>query len=168
MKTKVFAAAAGIAILAALLAVQSWMLPRLIVRRLEKALGIQIESAIRPLAFRFAFVLEPARLKWKDKVSIRDGSLRVDYGFEGFNSSGRLRLRLEGRALAAQLLGDWQSLSSEKSFKIDRVLAEFIFDSHGIQQIQTLDVSSPSLSLKIGTSQKPTAGNPPARTAHEA
>ena len=168
MKPKVFLAAV-LTVLAALLAVQAWVLPGFIVKRLEKALGVHVESRIQPVPLRFAFVLEPAVLDWDEKVSIRGGRLRAEYGFAGFDGGeARVRLRFEGRALAAQLLGSWQSLSPEKSFQIDRVFAEFLFDSHGIRQIQTLDVSSPALALKIGTSQKPTAGNVPVRTAHEA
>ena len=168
MKPKVFLAAAFI-VAAVVLAAQSWVLPGLIVRRLEIAVGIHTARRIQPVPLRFAFMLDPALLEWQDKVSIREGRLRVDYGLEGFNlTNGKLHLKLEGRDLAAHLLGRWQSLSSEKSLSIDRVFAEFIVDSHGISQIQTLDVSSPSLSLKIGTSLKPTAGTAPVRTAHEA
>ncbi len=169
MKSRSFIPAVIFAVLFSLWGIQSLVLPRWILSKVGESLGVRVQGRIFPAFLGCSFTVKSLRLHWKDKVRVEEGQIRLSYAIASLLNAEGVRIQVEGRLLRVRLLGDWQYLSVGQSQLIDKVFADFVFNSDGLKQILTLDVSSPALSLQIGTSLKKKADVTAAstRTVHE-
>ncbi len=138
-------------VLLAALAVQSFVLPRVVVARMERALKIKVTGRIRPQVFRPAFHVDGVRTDWDRKIRIFSGRVDVRYNLTALGT-GRLALQLQGRQVASELLGDWALLAGGQKVVFDDVFADFLMDAHGIREIRALRAESPSIHFNFGIS----------------
>lgn len=149
----VFVLAAGLVLL------QSFVLPRLVLRRMEQALKIKIAGRIEPEFFQTSFHLTGVQTAWDQKIRIFSGRLDVDYDAAAL-VTGKLALRLQGKKVASELLGDWALMAGQpaspsgdgQKVVFDDVFADFIMDAHGVREIKALRVESPSVHFRFGPS----------------
>ncbi len=136
-----------------LLAFQCWLLPRLVLRGVEKALRIKISGQIQPEFLKTSFHVSGVQTAWNQKIRILSGRVDVDYD-PILMAAGRLALRIQGTKVAAELLGDWAQLAGGQKIIFDDVFVNFVLVANGIQEIKSLRAESPSVHFSFGSSKR--------------
>lgn len=140
---------------------QSRVIPGWVISQAEKALELEVGGSVHAPAFKSGFVIERLHLDWDNRVRVLSGTLEVDYDLRSL-ISGRYAVMLNGRQVAAELMGDWAEIAGGQKAVFDEVFADLIFDDEGLREINALRAESPTLQFRFGQA------NPSMRDKHEA
>ena len=151
MAKKKWVAAAALVAVALLVAPQ--FAARWILTAARQRLGLTVDGRISLSWLKPEFVIRDTELSWDNKIKVGDGTLTVSYQPLFFFNPGRIRLKLLGTELKAELLGSWSELQGVKSATLQRVLADIELGPDGIREIYLVDVSSPEFQFQIKQSE---------------
>ena len=141
---------------------QSFLLPKAIIRYVETALEIKISGKVQPIWGRFEFLIDPLKTLWDQKIKIDSGRVYVRYSIEHF-SAGPIHITITGHDVDAELLGDWVSLAGGHSAVFKDLYADLIVGHDGLKEIRALRAESPTLQFRFGE-----ASNRHLKETHEA
>ncbi|MCM8775063.1 MAG: hypothetical protein NC930_01720 [Candidatus Omnitrophica bacterium] len=119
----------------------------------QRRLEIQIRGMFLPAVLLPSFQIRNVRLQWREKAEVFSGDVRVSYEPLFFLNRKSLRVRVFGQSLGARVLGKWAEEAGREPFIISNFYVDFILGSHGIRQINALDVSSPKFQFHIRESE---------------
>jgi hypothetical protein len=119
-------------------------------QELENRMKTEIQGRFSPVYFQPTFYLQDVHLKWKDKVEVLSGDLKVDYDLFSLLGGNSLRVKISGQNISTKLLGDWSQMGAPEQVEFENVYADLGFGRKGLQQIYGLSAKSPVWNFEIG------------------
>ena len=116
---------------------------------MEERMNLKIHGIFLPVFFLPTFYLQNTSLEWDQHVKVISGTLRVDYDLFSFLPGDGLSVRLSGKKLSVELLGDWAAMEGVRSAQIDRFEAKFKLGKEGIREIDYFTAESPAFQFRL-------------------
>lgn len=126
---------------------------------LEKRLDTKISGSYAPAFFLPSFEIRDVRFEWDEKVKLLSGHLKVGYDPLGFLFGQDLRVRLSGRDLKAELLGEWAESQGLRELPLEEFQAEITVGPKGLKEISSLTVESSVFQFHIQKTEIVTEGH---------
>lgn len=118
-------------------------------KELGRRLKLEVTGKYKPVLFSTSFKLQDARIDWKNRVQLKNGNLRIGYSLGTLLRHGRLRIRLQGKQLPIELLGDWAKIQGVNAVTLDSLDADLELDCEGLREIHEIHANSSKFQFHI-------------------
>ena len=116
---------------------------------LQRRLDLRVKGTFWPIPFLPSFYSHPARLEWKNRITLLSGSVKIDYNLLPLVIKNSIRVKVTGKNIRARLSGEWAKMEGVQDATIDRLDADLEIAPRGVGEIYFVNVQSPSFQFHI-------------------